>query len=130
MKANDSGLSKISDNVVEFVLTREVKELESLTVNAIARKFHINRCYLSQRFKYDKKVSLHRYILMIKILRSLSLLETEENITVEDLSKRIGFSSPDYFTRVFKKVIGTTPGRYKNCHKKLKPLKMLGGQIK
>ncbi|UCH95294.1 MAG: helix-turn-helix transcriptional regulator [Candidatus Aminicenantes bacterium] len=123
MKSNDSGLSKISDHVVEFVLTCEVKEFENLTVNAIARKFNINRCYLSQRFKYDKKVSLHGYILMIKILRSISLLEAEENITVEDLSQRMGFSSPDYFTRVFKKMIGTTPGRYKNCLKKTKTIK-------
>ena len=128
MKANDNNLSKVSDNVVEFVLTREVKDLENLTVNAIARKFKINRCYLSQRFKFDKKVSLHQYILMIKILRALSLLEGDENITVETLSKQIGFSSPDYFTRVFKKMIGTTPGKYKSCYKKLKPLKMLGGR--
>lgn len=127
MRPNDSGLTKISDDVVEFVLTREVRELENLTVNAIARRFNMNRCYLSQRFKYEKKFSLHSYILMIKILRSLSLLETEENITVEDLSKLIGFSSPDYFTRVFKKMIGTTPGRYKNCFKKLKP-NMLGSR--
>jgi YesN/AraC family two-component response regulator len=127
MKSNDNNLSKISDSVVEFVLTREVKELENLTVNAIARKLNINRCYLSQRFKYDKKISLHHYILMIKIMRSLSLLEAYENMTVEDLSRRIGFSSPDYFTRVFKKVIGTTPGNYKNCFKKRKPLKMLDG---
>lgn len=126
MKSNDSSLSKISDNVVEFVLTREVKELESLTVNAIARRFNMNRCYLSQRFKYEKSISLHQYILMIKILRSLSLLEMEENITIETLSKRIGFSSPDYFTRVFKKMIGTTPGKYKNCFKKLKTLSVLG----
>ena len=62
---------------------------------------------------------------MIKIMRSLSLLEAYDNMTVEDLSRRIGFSSPDYFTRVFKKVIGTTPGNYKNCYKKRKPLKML-----
>lgn len=126
MKSHDNGLSKISDNVVEFVLTRQVQELENLTVNEIARKFSINRCYLSQRFKYDKKVSLHNYILMIKILRSLSLLEGEENITVEDLAKQIGFSSPDYFTRVFKKMIGTTPGRYKNCVKKVNPIQIMG----
>lgn len=119
MKSNGNVLSKISDNVVEFILTREVKELESLTVNAIARRFNINRCYLSQRFKYDKNISLHSYILMIKILRSILLLETEKNITVEDLSQRMGFSSSDYFTRIFKKMMGTTPGKYKKCLKNL-----------
>ena len=126
MKSNGSSLSTISDRVVEFVLTREVRELENLTVGAIARKFNMNRCYVSQRFKYDKKFSLHDYILMVKILRSLSLLEAKEEITVEDLAKKMGFASSDYFTRVFKRIIGTTPGKYKNCFKKGKPLKMLG----
>lgn len=130
MKSNDSSLSTISDKVVEFVLTREVGDLENLTVSAIARKFSVNRCYLSQKFKYDKKFTLHDYILMVKILRSLSLLETQEEITVEDLSRKMGFAGPDYFTRVFKRIIGTTPGKYKNCFKKLKPLKMLGSKEK
>ena len=101
MKSNGGSLSTVSDRVVEFVLTREIKDLENLTVSAIARKLNINRCYLSQRFKYDKKFSLHDYILMVKILRSLSLLEAKDEITIEVLSKKMGFASPDYFTRVF-----------------------------
>ena len=128
MKSNGGSLSTVSDRVVEFVLTREIKELENLTVSAIARKFKLNRCYLSQRFKYDKKFSLHDYILMVKILRSLSLLEAKDEITIDVLAKKMGFASSDYFTRVFKRIIGTTPGKYKSCFRKLKPLKMLGGR--
>jgi len=118
MKSNGGSLSTVSDRVVEFVLTRKIKDLENLTVTEIARKFNINRCYLSQRFKYDKKFLLHDYILMVKILRSLSLLEAKEEITIEVLSKKMGFASSDYFTRVFKRIIGTTPGKYKNCFRK------------
>lgn len=117
MKITGGTVSRVSDNVVEYILTREVDDLENLTVNSIARKFKINRCYLSQRFKSDKQFSLHQYILMVKVLRSLVLLEGNEDITVEKLSRTMGFSSGDYFTRVFKKIIGTTPGRYKICSK-------------
>jgi len=126
MKIIGSTISRVSDNVVEYILTREVDDLENLTVNSIARTFKINRCYLSQRFKFDKQFSLHQYILMVKILRSLVLLEGNEDITVEKLSRTMGFSSGDYFTRVFKKIIGTTPGKYKICSKKRNPDKCSG----
>jgi len=123
MKCNGGQLSSISDSVVEYILSCNIKDLENITVNSIAQKFNLNRCYLSQRFKFDKDFSLHEYIVMVKILRSLLLLETDETITVEDLSRKMGFSSADYFTRLFKKKIGTTPGKYRSCYKNRKSIK-------
>ncbi len=120
MKSNGSSSSTISDSVVEFVLTRDIKDFETLNVSSIAREFKINRCYLSQRFKYDKKYSLHEYILMIKLLRSVSLLESNNDITIEELSRKMGFASADYFRRLFKQRIGTTPGKYKILFNKKK----------
>lgn len=126
MKSSGSGSSKIADTVVEYILTRDVDDFEGLNVSTIARTFSINRCYLSQRFKHDKKFSLHEYIQMVKILRSVTLLESNDEITVDDLSRKMGFSSPDYFRRIFKKRIGTTPGKYKNYFKKMNPTKLPG----
>jgi AraC-like DNA-binding protein len=119
MKLNGCNPTKLSYRVVEFILTRDIADFESLNVNSIAREFKINRSYLSQRFKRDIKYSLHEYILMIKILRSLTLLEIRENrITIEDLSQKMGFSGSDYFRRVFKQKMGITPGKYRNLFKK------------
>jgi two-component system response regulator YesN len=123
MKSNGSSSSTISDSVVEFVLTRDIKDFETLNVSSIAREFKINRSYLSQRFKYDKKYSLHEYILMIKLLRALSLLESSSDITIEELSKKMGFANADYFRRVFKERIGTTPGKYKSLFNKRRCIK-------
>lgn len=119
MKLNVGTLSRISESVIEYILTCDIGELESLTVNSIARKFCKNRSYLSQRFKVDKEYSLHDYIVLIKIFRSLSLLERDEAMTVEKLARQMGFSSADYFTRVFKRFIGTTPGKYKSFCKQM-----------
>lgn len=118
MKSNGGNPAKMSYGVVEFILTRDITEFEFLNVNSIAQEFKVNRSYLSQRFKLDIKYSLHEYILMIKILRSLVLLEMRENrISIDELSKKMGFSSSDYFRRVFKRKMGITPGKYKNLFK-------------
>lgn len=126
MKLNSCRPAKISYVVVEFILTRDITDFESLNVNSIAQEFNINRSYLSQRFKRDIKYSLHEYILMIKILRSLTLLEMKDNrITIDDLSKKMGFSGSDYFRRVFKQKMGITPGRYKKLYKEKETFKNL-----
>jgi AraC-like DNA-binding protein len=124
MKSNGVSLadsrSTLAENVIEFILSRELSELRELTVGSVARTFNLHRCYLSRRFKSEKQYSLHDYIVMAKILRSLSLMESDEEITIDVLAQKIGFSSSDYFTRLFKRFIGTTPGRYKKCIKKQK----------
>lgn len=128
MKSNGSSPSKLSESVVEYILTRDLKEFESLNVSTIARRFKVNRCYLSQRFKSDKTFSLHEYILMVKILRAVSLLESEDEMTIEELAKKMGFSSPDYFRRIFKRRLGITPGKYKSYFRKMNPKSPRGGE--
>jgi AraC-like DNA-binding protein len=117
MKTRSNGISDISDRMVAYILSRGIDDLADLNVNAIARKFGMNRSYLSERFNMDKKVPMHRYILMIKLLRSLSLLE-QGGITVEEVSRKMGFSGTDYFRKVFKQMMGTTPGNYRSWYRK------------
>jgi len=117
MKSNGESVSDISDRVVQYIVSRGIDELGDLTVNSVAREFNMNRSYLSNRFKADKNIFMHDYILMIKILRSLVLLEGED-ITVEILARKMGFSSAEYFRQVFKRIVGTTPGNYKKWHRK------------
>lgn len=117
MKSTGDGVSDISDRVVQFIVSRGIDELGDLTVNSVAQEFNMNRSYLSNRFKADKNIFMHDYILMIKILRSLVLLESED-ITVDALARKMGFSSAEYFRQVFKRNVGTTPGNYKKWHRK------------
>jgi len=114
---NGESVSDISDRVVKYIVSRGIDELGDLTVKSVALEFNMNRSYLSNRFKADKNILMHDYILMIKILRSLSLLEAED-ITIERLAKKMGFSGADYFRQVFKRIVGTTPGNYKKLHRK------------
>ncbi len=118
MKSSGIDGSTLSENVVEYILTRGIDEFENLNVRTIAKKFDINRCYLSHRFKCDTSYSLHEYILKIKILRSLVELQENGDITIGEIAKRMGFSDCDYFRRIFKQRVGITPGKYKNCFKK------------
>ena len=48
------------------------------------------------------------YINHVKILHAIDLLRTS-NLTVEEISYKLNFTSASYFIRVFKKHNGNTP---------------------
>ncbi len=105
------------DEVVEYILTREGKELEVLSVQSIARDFDISRYRLSRSFKKDKKMSLEEFIFRIKITQAAFLLQMNPRLTVKDAAEKIGYYSYGYFIRIFRRYFGTTPGRYREIKK-------------
>ena len=59
MKSNGGNLSTVSDRVVEFVLTRKIKDLENLTVSSIARKLEYYRRLRLPRNIWNQCSQLH-----------------------------------------------------------------------
>ncbi len=112
--------NNLSDCVVEYILTLDLKGFKHISVNTIADQFQVNRCYLSQRFKDDKNYALNDYIVMVKVLRATALLAADEELTIDDLARMLGYSNTQYFCRLFKERIGTTPTKYKGYIRKLK----------
>ncbi len=110
MKENGS----ISDRVVEYVLSRKIPELGSLTVENIAINLKVNRSHLSRTFKIEKKFTIEEFVFKIKIIRAASMLGENTDMTIKEIAKELGFCRCDYFIRIFKRYFGTTPARYRD----------------
>lgn len=84
---------------------------EPLDNKVLAEKFHFHPNYLSSQFaKYFGK-PIHKYILEMRILKAISLLESgNDNISL--VAASVGFSDSNYFSRYFKKITGTSPKAY------------------
>ncbi len=105
--------NSLSDRVVEYVLNCTNDDFQDLTVTNIASQFHVNRCYLSRKFKSDKDFSLCEFIMREKLSRSVGVLRQNSSITIRELSTKMGFSNPNYFIQIFKNYYGTPPGKYR-----------------
>jgi two-component system, response regulator YesN len=105
--------NNLSDRVVEFVLNCPIDEFHSLTVTKIAATFRVNRCYLSRKFKSDKDFTLCEFLIREKLSRSVGLLKEDKDLTIRELSAKMGFSNTNYFIQIFKNYYGTPPGRYR-----------------
>ncbi len=72
---------------------------------------HLNGDYLNRIFKKATGYSLVQYIQYYRILVSKRLL-AERTCTITEAGLRVGFDTPSYFTKVFKKWTNMTPYEY------------------
>ena len=114
--------STLSERVVELILTRNIESLGRLTEEKIAETLEISPTYLLKIFETDQRISLSRFILREKIRRAFFILEKDHTISIEELSRKLGFRQTNDFSREFKKFIAIEPTKFKNLKNKGKPI--------
>jgi AraC-like DNA-binding protein len=103
----------ISDRVVEFVLNCSIDQFQNLTVSKLAKIFNVHRCYLSRKFKNDKEFTICEFLVREKLFRAVDLLKSDDELTIRELSEKMGFSNSNYFIRIFRRHFGISPGQYR-----------------
>lgn len=85
------------------------------SVERMAEAFYMTRSHFSVLYKNHFGVSPREDIQKMTMEMAASLLK-ESRMSVEEISKKCGYSSSENFIRSFKKIFGTTPLRYRNQH--------------
>ena len=72
----------------------------------------INKYYLIRLFKQQTGLSPIDYLIHVRLEEAEKLL-AKSNITVSDISDRVGFHSPSHFSKTFKENNHCTPSQYR-----------------
>ena len=83
------------------------------SVAEIARDCHVSASYLKNIFRKYAGLGVHRYFLKTKIIRASRMLK--EGRTVAETAAALAFSSPNYFSVVYKREAGVTPTEYRRA---------------
>ncbi len=83
-----------------------------LSLYLISKQVGHSEKYVSQLFKEITGVYLFDYLEDIRINKAKELL-SQTNETIEALSKKVGYNSPQSFRRAFKRVANVTPNQYR-----------------
>lgn len=110
--------NNIVQSIIDYILTLNTGELSELSVNKIAEKFEVNNCYLSRKFKKGTNFLLSDYINLVRIQQAQTLLKTRQDLTVAQISQKIGIKKCQQFRTKFKKILGINPHRYRVLWKK------------
>lgn len=82
-----------------------------LSIEKVADDLDISTAEVRQAvFKYTGKM-YKDYLMFLRIEEAKVLLQ--ENITVDEVCRKVGYSSISYFTKRFKAVTGVTPAKYR-----------------
>lgn len=103
-----AGYSPVVRNAVYYI-NSHLKE--DLSLHRMAALLNVNRSYLSSLFRRETGRKLTDYVISARIEYAANLiLHSQSSVTAA--AAAVGYADVSYFTRLFKRVLGTTPAQY------------------
>lgn len=85
---------------------------EDISLETIATYINMNSSYFSRYFKSKTGGNFVDFLTSIRIEKAKELL-AETELSIDEISIRVGHVNKAYFTKVFKKVTGFNPGEFR-----------------
>lgn len=85
---------------------------EPLTLRDIAEHAGLSRMHFAAQFKQATGLSPHAFLLHRRLATAKKML-IDGRFRIVDIALSVGFYSQAHFTTVFRKALGTTPGRWR-----------------
>lgn len=103
-----------SREVLEQRLAKDIRAYleahlyERLSLERLGREFHFSVSTICNIYKRATGQTVMHTLLMLKLEEAKRLLRTE-NIPIAEISARLGFETPQYFSRIFCRHVGMPP---------------------
>lgn len=89
---------------------------QNLQIEQLAKRQFVSKSYLTAKFREETGVTLGQYIDEQQMIRAQQLL-CLTNMSLETISKELGFCDQFYFSRRFKQFNGITPLQYRKKYR-------------
>ena len=86
--------------------------MEKINLDDLAEMFYINKFYLTRIFREQFGTSVNSYLLQVRITHAKQLLRFTDR-TIEEIAGECGVADASYFSRMFRKVEGISPGEFR-----------------
>lgn len=100
---------RYSEQIMSWI---EAHYHEDITLEQLAALTHLSKSYVSRIFHQETGSRLVDYLTARRLKQACRLLETTD-LSVEQTGAAAGFQNPSYFNQLFKRVLGTTPLKYR-----------------
>ncbi|MFS4481546.1 AraC family transcriptional regulator [Hyunsoonleella sp. 2307UL5-6] len=102
------------DSIKEFLLNNLEK---NFTLDELAKKFNYSKSYLHTKFKVKTGYPVLVFFKLKKVQKACEFLSYTD-LSIKEISYKVGFDDPLYFSRTFKKFMGKSPRNYKQNQRK------------
>lgn len=102
---------------IDFVKKNYMKKI---TLEETAALVYLSPAYFSRIFKDEMGENFNSYVNQVRVEAARKLL-LNESVSLTDISTLVGFDGQSYFSKVFKKLTGITPGKYRESRGRARP---------
>lgn len=102
-------LDQIPDIIKDYLDENYAREI---SLNMFSQKYFFTKEYISKLFKKKFNCGIYEYLLSIRMQRAKELLRDDE-IKIQDIAERLGYSNNNYFSKAFKNYYGISPSEYR-----------------
>lgn len=91
---------------------QENYENPDMSTNVVAQKVNLSNSWLSTKFKEEVGIGVSDYLNGIRVQKAKQLLD-QSDYMIYEVAEMTGFTSSQYFSKIFKQLTGLTPNEYK-----------------
>ncbi|WP_235550472.1 AraC family transcriptional regulator [Paenibacillus sp. Soil750] len=98
----------VAGRVMTFLMQHTNEDFDS---EKLSNHLNLNYSYISATFKTQTGLSVIETHTKLRINKAMDWMRST-SLNVSEISEKLGYKNPYYFSRVFKKVIGESPSAY------------------
>jgi len=100
------------DTIYKAIAYMRENYASKITLEDVSAYVYLSPSYFSKIFKDEMRTSFNSYLNKIRIDNAKRML-LNGDINIIDISNMVGYEDQSYFSKVFKKLTGVTPGKYR-----------------
>lgn len=120
-----NGSTRFSDNTgsrkeeyvrkaIEYI---EMNYFRKISITEMSNHIGLDRSYLGSIFKEQLDISPRDFVINYRIDKACELMKND-NLSIGDISRSVGYDDPLLFSKIFKKNRGVSPSKYRQKYRK------------
>ncbi|WP_198152315.1 helix-turn-helix domain-containing protein [Draconibacterium sediminis] len=112
---SDSPENDLKTRLLKLFEHDKIYQVNELRISTVCESLLTNRTYISKLINDEFEMNFNEFVNKYRVAEAKQLLLSRENnkFTMEYIAQQAGFGSVASFSRVFKEIEGTTPGKYR-----------------
>lgn len=107
------GLSPDNLQRLDDWLLHKGYQRNGITIHQLAVDIGTNRLYLSQYINQKHGCNFSEWVNRMRVEDAKAMIREKPDITIEEVAITLGFSSGSYFSKIFTKAAGISPGSFR-----------------